>query len=305
MKKFLVLLLALCIPFFFGIAEGDTANEQTVVEAAQDETLTVENCEELAVILQLKNENDERIKAFAENYAGETIEFDGNIAYISPHGSYKTRYDILIYAGDYSETSASGPSFQFSDVGVYNLGFSELDLPEFVRIGSNIHVIAKVKKYKEVSGLFMLDPISISPREESTSDKLDASSYSTLEKGSKGEEVKALQQQLIELYYLNDIADGSFGNKTQAAVEKFQKKNELEVTGIADPMTQAILFSEQAVENTLSVSRSSIILGYNATTAWYVDGQEFTLKNNQTKTIETFWGTYKFDAFGNYEKVGE
>lgn len=132
---------------------------------------------------------------------------------------------------------------------------------------------------------------------------LDTSAYTALENGDRGDGVKALQQRLIDLYYLNDKADGSFGKKTQAAVEKFQARNKLEVTGVADPMTQAVMFSEQAVENTLSVSCSSIVLGSSATTAWYVDGQEFTLKNKQTKTLKTVWGTYKFDAFGNYEKV--
>lgn len=303
MKRILTLvLLILCIPCSV-MAKSDATDRQAIIETVQAETLTIDNCEELATILQLKNEFDDRIKKFAVDYAAQAIEFDGNIAYISPHGSYKTRYDLLIYAGDYSETSLSGPNFQFSDVGVRDLGLSGLELPEFVHAGGNIHVIAVVEKYKESSGLFILVPVLISPRGEITSDERDIDNYVSLEKGSKGDEVKALQQRLIDLYYLNDKADGIFGKKTQAAVEKFQAKNKLEETGIADPMTQAVLFSEQSVENTLSVSCSSIVLGSSATTAWYVDGQEFTLKNKQTKTLKTVWGTYKFDAFGNYEKV--
>lgn len=298
MKKFLIFLLIMCIPFSV-LAEG----YKTVVDTAQMETLTIENCEDLATILQLKDEFDDRIKAFAADYAGQTIEFDGNIAAISPHERYKTRYDLLIYAGDYSETSISGPSFQFSDVGVFDLGLSDLDLPQFVRVGSNIHVVAVVKEYKKISGLFILDPVLITPREETASEALDTSAYVSLKKGSKGNEVKALQQRLIDLFYLTGKVDGSFGKQTSAAVEKFQAKNALEVTGIADPLTQAFLFSEQAIENTLSISRSSIVIGSSATTTWYVDGQEFTLKNKKTKTVKTAWGTYKFDAFGNYEKV--
>lgn len=157
MKKVVaLLLLVLCVPVF-GIAESNLSDGPIDV-------LTIENCEELASILQLKDEFDDSIKEFAGKYAGQIIEFDGNIAYLALHGSYKTRYDILIYAGDYSETSISGPVFQFSDVGVWDLGLSGLELPAFVRIGSNVHVMAKVEEYKEASGLFMLDPVLISPR---------------------------------------------------------------------------------------------------------------------------------------------
>lgn len=298
MKKFLIFLLIMCIPFSV-LAEG----YKTVVDTVQMGTLTIENCDDLATLLQLKDEFDDRIKAFAADYAGQTIEFDGNIAAISPHERYKTRYDLLIYAGDYSEASVSGPNFQFSNVGVFDLGLSDLHLPEFIRVGSNIHVFAVVKEYKKVSGLFILDPVLITPREETASEALDTSAYVSLKKGSKGNEVKALQQRLIDLFYLTGKVDGSFGKKTSAAVEKFQAKNALDVTGIADPLTQALLFSEQAIENTLSVSRSSIVIGSSATTTWYVDGQEFTLKNKKTKTVKTAWSTYKFNSFGNYEKV--
>ena len=45
----------------------------------------------------------------------------------------------------------------------------------------------------------------------------------TLKKGSKGEEVEEVQQWLIDLGYLNDVADGKFGKKTEAAVKAFQK----------------------------------------------------------------------------------
>ncbi|MEQ6389298.1 DUF4839 domain-containing protein [Bacillaceae bacterium S4-13-58] len=34
------------------------------------------------------------------------------------HGNYKTRYNILILAGDYGETTFSGPNFQFENVNV-------------------------------------------------------------------------------------------------------------------------------------------------------------------------------------------
>lgn len=131
-----------------------------------------------------------------------------------------------------------------------------------------------------------------------------AENYPTLEKGSKGDDVKALQQRLIDLLYLSGNADGDYGNKTKAAVEEFQKAaGILPVTGIADGITQAKLFADDAPEAELSVSCSVAGINSYSTAYWNVNGQEFTLKNGQTKTLTTPWGTYKFDAYGDYEKI--
>ncbi len=128
------------------------------------ETLTIENCEELASLLTLKDPFDASVAKFAEDYKGATIEFDACIAAMSNHGDYKTRYDILIYAGDYSETTVSGPSFQFVDVGVFDLGVDGLDLPSYISAGKNVHIIAEVGEFNPNSGLFELDPVSVTER---------------------------------------------------------------------------------------------------------------------------------------------
>ena len=131
-----------------------------------------------------------------------------------------------------------------------------------------------------------------------------AQAYTTLEKGSKGEEVKVLQQRLIDLLFLSGNADGDYGNKTKAAVEEFQKAaGILPATGIADGITQAKLFADDAPEAELSVSCSVAGINNYYTAYWNVNGQEFTLKGNQTKTLDTPWGKYKFDASGEYEKI--
>ena len=70
--------------------------------------------------------------------------------------------------------------------------------------------------------------------------------YQTLQKGSKGDEVKALQQRLIELNYLSGSADGDYGGKTASAVELFQSTAGLTATGIADADTQTALFADDA-----------------------------------------------------------
>lgn len=58
------------------------------------------------------------------------------------------------------------------------------------------------------------------------------------------DEVKALQELLTDLDFLNDKIDGLFGKKTQAAVKAFQKKYGLNADGIAWPQTLHALRSE-------------------------------------------------------------
>lgn len=64
--------------------------------------------------------------------------------------------------------------------------------------------------------------------------------YSTLKLGSKGDEVKTLQTQLNANGYNLDV-DGSFGNKTLAAVKDYQQKNNLSVDGIVGNNTWGAL----------------------------------------------------------------
>ncbi len=74
--------------------------------------------------------------------------------------------------------------------------------------------------------------------------------YKELSVGSKdgvGEwTVYSLQLKLRELGYLESLADGVYGNGTAAAVKEFQKDYGLEATGVADPITQEVLFSLEA-----------------------------------------------------------
>ena len=66
---------------------------------------------------------------------------------------------------------------------------------------------------------------------------------STLCTGSRGERVRALQNRLIDLRFLHEMADGAFGSSTKAAVTKFQAEAkgwgifQREPDGLADPDT--------------------------------------------------------------------
>ena len=59
--------------------------------------------------------------------------------------------------------------------------------------------------------------------------------------GSSGEDVKQLQIQLTELGYYKGKISGNYLDSTQNAVEELQKKNDLEVTGVADSDLQDML----------------------------------------------------------------
>lgn len=59
-----------------------------------------------------------------------------------------------------------------------------------------------------------------------------ATTYSQLSYGSKGSDVKTLQELLNQNGYSLDV-DGIFGSKTQSAVKDYQTKNKLAVDGIA------------------------------------------------------------------------
>jgi len=81
--------------------------------------------------------------------------------------------------------------------------------------------------------------------------------------GSKGNEVVALQKKLILLGYLNDVADGIFGRKTDAAVRLYQTRNGLAVDGVAGKVTQGAISAEaQRVETVVATAKKYLGLAY-------------------------------------------
>lgn len=75
----------------------------------------------------------------------------------------------------------------------------------------------------------------------------DAAEKYCLKEGADGQDVKALQEQLVDLGYLseNDV-DRVYGPVTVAAVEAFQKRNGLHVDGLAGEKTLELLYSDGA-----------------------------------------------------------
>ena len=129
--------------------------------------------------------------------------------------------------------------------------------------------------------------------------------YATLQQGSSGDTVKALQLRLIELCYLSGSADGNYGAQTKAAVELFQKSAGLEATGVADVETQIALFADGA-----PVAKIYLDLDFQAISR---DPDAYTGKNYQfsgkvLQVMEESYDSYTLTAMriatkGNYDNV--
>lgn len=125
-----------------------------------EENLTIDNCPELATMLSNKADMDSSYADFATKYQGRTIEFDGSTDYCTAHEGYTTRFDYLLSVGDYNPDHATGPSFKFNNVNINDL-HTDMDT---VGAGLNVHIIATVESYDSNSGLFYLDPVSVTKR---------------------------------------------------------------------------------------------------------------------------------------------
>lgn len=97
-------------------------------------------------------------------------------------------------------------------------------------------------------------------------DQASISDYPTLQLGDRDEAdgaayIVMLQNRLIALGFLKDAADGVYGENTQTAVSQFQKLNGLERTGVADPETQKLLFSDLSALTTPSPEDPAVFGG--------------------------------------------
>lgn len=84
----------------------------------------------------------------------------------------------------------------------------------------------------------------------------DASSNRLLRLGSRGSDVRTLQQRLNSLGYNCGSVDGIFGSRTLNAVRNFQRKNGLAVDGIVGPATRSKLFGSTPSRGGTSSSSS-------------------------------------------------
>lgn len=135
-----------------------TPSEPAVISAATDRSF--------AAILADTDYCSDAIAEFAAGNKGATIEFDGSVVAMNNHDGATTRYDILIAAGDFNETSQPGPAFQFNDVNTtFDLRWTNDSASSTVGVGDNLHIVAEVDGFDANHGcLFTIDPIATSFR---------------------------------------------------------------------------------------------------------------------------------------------
>lgn len=123
----------------------------------------------------------------------------------------------------------------------------------------------------------------------------------TLQKGSKGDEVKKLQQRLKDLNYLSGSVDGDYGNGTASAVSAFQQEAGLTVNGIADEATQKALFANDAPKSKVYTK-----LDYKAV-ARDPDAHEGDLITFSGKVLQVLESgrsiTFRITSKGNWDDV--
>ena len=81
--------------------------------------------------------------------------------------------------------------------------------------------------------------------------------FESIKKGDRGDNVKAVQQKLIELGYLAGEADGAFGGMTEEAVLAFQRDKKLDATGIIGESTYNTLMGGSSEEGSSDTDMES------------------------------------------------
>ena len=124
---------------------------------------------------------------------------------------------------------------------------------------------------------------------------------STLYNGCRGDDVRELQQALIDLGFLSGTADGIFGNNTENAVRKFQKKNKLTVDGLAGPATRSLILIKSSGRSDLaeSVSAVTVVSSTEQIGSQTAQSNSSSVEKSDTSSGSLFSGNYATIRLGN------
>lgn len=142
------------------VSESSSSDATSTSSAISDESaVTIENSDAFAALLQNTDYCDASIATFASSHRDQLLTFDGYVAALNLRGGAKTRYDLLLGAGDFSETSAAGPAFQFRDVNTTSDLHYSGAVPDAIGVGSMLRFTARVVEFEPNTCLFQLDPV--------------------------------------------------------------------------------------------------------------------------------------------------
>ena len=200
---------------------------------------------------------------------GQTVTADsrGILRFSLPHTYAKgTVLTFTVYYGEnnvnsFTQTATVGSAIHYNllkkgmvgdDVYALTARLSELGYPVSPTRTYSDTVVAAVRLFQKNNGLSvdgmageltqsaLYSVCAIAYNESDTV-------YPTLVRGDKGLAlIYTLQQRLKDLGYYTIKVDGIFGSGTQRAVRWFQQVNGLTVTGVADNVTQKLLYSSAA-----------------------------------------------------------
>ena len=120
---------------------------------------------------------------------------------------------------------------------------------------------------------------------------LAAYQSTTLRNGMRGEEVAEIQRALIALGYLKGTADGVFGNNTENAVRKFQRKNKLTADGLVGTKTKELLLAKASGSSAPTESTPSSS-GNDSATASGSNASAAQGSGNTSSGASLFGGNY-------------
>ncbi|NLO84020.1 MAG: hypothetical protein GX096_01115 [Clostridiales bacterium] len=119
-----------------------------------------------------------------------------------------------------------------------------------------------------------------------TIDITSTTAYKTLSVGDKGENVSNMQQKLAEYGYYEGEIDGSFGNQTRQAVEKFQYNHGLSVDGFAGKNTLTVLYESDEVRPLVAEATESPAPSQTPEDQLQIAATEPVIEVTQEPTIE-------------------
>lgn len=122
----------------------------------------------------------------------------------------------------------------------------DLDIADFQIIGrdeAGDYLIFADSQYLKVSRNDIQSVISALGAQANTLPSI--TDFEELSRGSKGPVVQALQNSMIAQGLMSGKADGDFGNGSSRAISAFQRANGLKQTGVADPLTQMLIYSSE------------------------------------------------------------
>ena len=147
-----------------------------------------------------------------------------------------------VYDYDFAFVSAEGMAYEYA----YAAGVDQELTAVYEGASSEGWVVGLIRKGDQPMLVYLMDaenPLWFDLNNRAPVRVDENAELPTLMRGNINEDVRAMQQALIDMGYLDDVADGNFGRKTEAAVKAYQEAMGLAGTGIADSETLRLILS--------------------------------------------------------------